>query len=69
MIVIVYSFSLISFIQTFNELGNLTLQRLAFFLLNGLREDWHWNSLSYFFIFVQFKANLTESSFNVTSIK
>ena len=32
MIVMVYSFSLISFIQTFNELGNLTLQRLAFFV-------------------------------------
>ena len=32
MIVIVYSFSLISFIQTFNELVNLTLQRLAFFV-------------------------------------
>ena len=54
-----------------SEFGNLTLERLDFLRLNNLEmgEPFEFSFQEITFIFVQCKANLAESSFNLTSTK
>ena len=56
-----------------SELGNLTLERLAFFKVKlndlGLGEPLEYSFQEITYIFVQCKANLAQSSFDLKSIK